>query len=1184
MKFKDIKVKEYGVGRITKQNTTADVKPGETKRQAAKFGFKLGKDGRPPTLSKKVKGSKTNVLFNFGLAETNRKNNLIDFVNFCKEQLQLKNSPPIKFVSDTEDTTFGYFDKDNKNIVVQNTGRHQMDVMRTVAHELIHYKQDQMFNRELDGEDGSPDENQANALAGVILRRWGQKNPTLFTESVDEDTQSSVYFTNMQEQLGEIGKTTEIYVDMDGVLADFFGEWTKLMNVDHWSQIDNDGLSGALQKIRDTDEFWLKLPMLPQAKELLQLIKNIKGEYNICSSPLADDPNSEPHKRQWIKDNLGFFPPKNVYITHDKAQFAKNADGTPNILIDDFGRNVRQWESAGGIGFKYKDHKFERTAKQLQKHIAENKYSDLGHKKPKNLKTDLKLPNGDKKVLRADDKDHIRGLVVRSNADGSYDSYYWYNDPTRKVPIEITIDGKSVAKDAKNIHWKFHPELNEEKMSKKDLKSAHKTADKILDKPKAKKSIAKWAKDKGMDPEGAVYAIATNMQKKKKTETYSRDELPQLKLKQLKEKNFPYKIVPLSLKNIIPVQKERIKENYKKHLINIQKGVFNPIVVDSENKIINGHHRYDVIKQIGMKEVSVVQVPFTLESLLEKLDQKKNLNALITPNLKKINNIFSKNKFEVRIIGGAVRDIALGKQPKDIDLATDATPDEMIAMFDKAGIRHIPTGIEHGTVTAVIDKEPYEITTLRADVETDGRRAKVKFVRNWKADAQRRDLTYNAMSLDFNGKIYDYFDGMNDLQNKVSKFVGDPSERIKEDYLRILRYLRFQGRLNKPKWEEDTTTAIKKNVKGLKNISAERVWQEMSKILSGGNVKEIVSYMDKTGVAKQINLPTNNAKKLVDNDNEIINLARLVDNDDLALKWKLSKDEHTTLLTLVNNKDKKLTQKAAEDLLVDGKNKEILAKLAVLQGDPELSNYILNFNPPVFPVTGNDLIAMGYKSGPELGQTLNKVKSAWKQSNFTANKDDLLQNLKEDINPTMPNFDYEWGEAQRYPEFEKLGKEKWIELAKQGKIFTLTKKDIRDIHNTDAGDMGSFKKLELAKQLRVLDKLKKGEYELPIIAMYSDGWLELIGGNTRLTAMIGMQDQAKVWVFKVPDEVANLAVNENFADGKKKGKSRPGRVKRAGASCKGSVTSLRAKAKKASGERAKMYHWCANMKSGRKKG
>ena len=100
--------------------------------------------------------------------------------------------------------------------------------------------------------------------------------------------------------------------------------------------------------------------------------------------------------------------------------------------------------------------------------------------------------------------------------------------------------------------------------------------------------------------------------------------------------------------------------------------------------------------------------------------------------------------------------------------------------------------------------------------------------------------------------------------------------------------------------------------------------------------------------------------------------------------------------------------------------------------------------------------------------------------------------------------------------------------------------------------------------------------------MYSDGWLELIGGNTRLTAMIASQGKAKVWVFKVPDEIANLAIDENFADGKKKGKSRPGRVKRAGASCKGSVSSLRKKAKKASGERAKMYHWCANMKSGRK--
>ena len=131
-------------------------------------------------------------------------------------------------------------DNDNKNIVVQLKGRHQMDVMRTVAHELVHYKQDKTLGRELDGSDGSVDENEANSLAGVLLRRWGQKNPTLFTETVDNNTESSVYFTNMQEQLGEIASTSEIYVDMDGVLADFFGEWARLMKVDHFTKIDKE--------------------------------------------------------------------------------------------------------------------------------------------------------------------------------------------------------------------------------------------------------------------------------------------------------------------------------------------------------------------------------------------------------------------------------------------------------------------------------------------------------------------------------------------------------------------------------------------------------------------------------------------------------------------------------------------------------------------------------------------------------------------------------------------------------------------------------------------------------------------------------------------------------------------------------------------------------------------------------
>ena len=187
--------------------------------------------------------------------------------------------------------------------------------------------------------------------------------------SVDTLYENVLYYRQMKENLGEIAQATEIYIDMDGVLADFFGEWAKLMDKKHWTKIDD--FPNALQKIRDTEQFWLELPILPQAKQLLALVKQVKGEYNICSTPLADDPKSEPHKREWIKKNLAFFPPKNIHITHDKPQYATQQDGTPNILIDDYGKNVEAWDAAGGTGFKYKDHKFERTAKDIKQHMQE---------------------------------------------------------------------------------------------------------------------------------------------------------------------------------------------------------------------------------------------------------------------------------------------------------------------------------------------------------------------------------------------------------------------------------------------------------------------------------------------------------------------------------------------------------------------------------------------------------------------------------------------------------------------------------------------------------------------------------------------------------------------------------------------------------------------------------------------
>jgi pterin-4a-carbinolamine dehydratase/5'(3')-deoxyribonucleotidase len=175
-----------------------------------------------------------------------------------------------------------------------------------------------------------------------------------------------------EDAFQEIDANTKIYVDMDGVLADFFGEWKKLTGKD-WREINKDELEPALGKIRDTDGFWLKLPLTSNAKSLLSLIKQVKGEYYILSSPLAGDPKAEPHKREWVEKNLDFFPPAEVIITHNKEKYAQNPDGTPNILIDDYGVNIDKWEGAGGIGFKHKDHKFERTADKLKAAIADSR-------------------------------------------------------------------------------------------------------------------------------------------------------------------------------------------------------------------------------------------------------------------------------------------------------------------------------------------------------------------------------------------------------------------------------------------------------------------------------------------------------------------------------------------------------------------------------------------------------------------------------------------------------------------------------------------------------------------------------------------------------------------------------------------------------------------------------------------
>jgi len=562
--------------------------------------------------------------------------------------------------------------------------------------------------------------------------------------------------------------------------------------------------------------------------------------------------------------------------------------------------------------------------------------------------------------------------------------------------------------------------------------------------------------------------------------------------------------------------------------------------------------------------------------IVEEIVTEETLDVagIITPSIKKLDTVFNKNKYEIRIVGGAVRDIALGKSPKDIDMATDATPDEMIAMLDREGIKHIPTGIEHGTITAVVDGEDFEITTLRADSNTDGRRAEVEFVRSWEEDAKRRDLTYNAMSMDIDGQIYDYHNGMDDLQDKVSKFVGDPAERIQEDYLRILRYFRFQGRMENPTWDKDTVSAIADNASGLSKISAERVWMEMQKILGGKNVASILQYIKSTGVADVIGLTVDNLNNIQDDADPIIQLAKLGNPAEIARRWKMTNINAGMLEFLVTHKDQKLDKKQIEDMIADGVDKEKISALATLQGNTNMASHATSVSVPEFPVTGKDLIAKGMKPGLELGQKLAQLKTKWKQSNFKATKDDLLN---EDLGtPVDWEFIVAVALAAKMTPFAVKAMWKTAKGAYKIKKF--------------ADKMGiKMSKAVMGEDISrndVLAKFKTNQRERYMDAM--------LGAMHKLVQSKGKRHDISNYAFEIaksfnfnPRQLEKLyrekyGVTENFADGKVKGKSKPGRVKRSGASCNGSVTELRAKAKKASGEKAKMYHWCANMKAGKK--
>ena len=392
-------------GRIVKGvNTTYDVGPNEIAIQAKKFGNTVDKDGRPPTLSKKVKGKSTNVLFNLGLTEG----------------IQLKFQRGDDF--------------DTLHIKPKNKNR--VELRGKPGYESGNYDPQDKLHQVLDNLGKAA--NFAELMNGELVS-INPKHP-------DGERAKKTAQDILTTEANEIGSSTEIFVDMDGVLADFFTEWGKLMGVDNWWEIQNHfSIEDALQKIRDTDQFWLDLPVTSNAHNLLNLIKDIKGEYSICSSPLPGDPNSEPHKREWIKKHLAFFPPKEIIITHDKAKYAKQPDGTPNILIDDYGVNIQKWEAAGGVGFKHKDHKFERTAKAIKQHMqepVEERSLTKGEEKEKErIVKGMKKAKGDFKDRYGKDAEAVMYATATKMAKEAFKSGKYTQDQILEI-LENFADGK----------------------------------------------------------------------------------------------------------------------------------------------------------------------------------------------------------------------------------------------------------------------------------------------------------------------------------------------------------------------------------------------------------------------------------------------------------------------------------------------------------------------------------------------------------------------------------------------------------------------------------------------------------------------------------------------------------------------------------------------------------------------
>ena len=382
----------------------------------------------------------------------------------------------------------------------------------------------------------------------------------------------------------------------------------------------------------------------------------------------------------------------------------------------------------------------------------------------------------------------------------------------------------------------------------------------------------------------------------------------------------------------------------------------------------------------------------------------------------------------VRFVGGCVRDTIAGRDVSDMDLATDAEPQDVLGILGENGIKAVPTGVDHGTITAVPEKRSFEITTLRRDTATDGRHATVEFTKDWEEDARRRDFTINALSADPDGTVYDYTGGLQDLNEGRVRFIGDAGERVAEDYLRVLRFFRFHAHYAKTDPDAAALEACRAAATHVENLSGERIWSELSRTLVAPAPGPVFHLMEEIGLLRLL-LPVRRSVKRMEAlaaletmvsfpADPIRRLTALIqpnrsEASQIATRLRLSREDTHRLDDLSASRGEssagmndlalrralyELGPDQFRDLVLLDWSDQIVMNAAEaagsVQGWKDTWDVASSWVPPEFPVAGDDVMAAGVEEGPDVGDILEALEDWWVEQAFRPDRDACLDRLR----------------------------------------------------------------------------------------------------------------------------------------------------------------------------------------------